>query len=71
MASFPKFYKHRRRKPVKKEILTIYCSCRLSVDGAEMVECHKCGEWFYFSCVCIKRDTMNNDEDWKCSSCFT
>ena len=27
MASFPKFYKHRRPKPVKKETLAIYCSC--------------------------------------------
>ena len=53
MASFPKFYKHRRPKAVKKETLAIYCSCRLPDDGVEMVECHECGERFHFSCVCI------------------
>ena len=54
---------------MKKETLAIDCSCRLPDDGAEMVECHECGEWFHFSCFLIKRDTLNNDEDWKCSSC--
>ena len=40
------------------------------VDGAAMIECSDCGEWFNTHCVSASPAALNNtDEPWYCTSC--
>ncbi len=51
-------------RPSKSEQIKVYCICRLTYDGARMISCSKCAEWFHTSCVVI-----NSRYDWFCSKC--
>ena len=72
LETFPIRSKCHRPKPFRKEIIPIYCACRLIDDGTKMVECSSCLEWFHQSCVhdIVSEYLLTNRElDWKYSSC--
>ena len=67
LSMFP--YKHRAWKPTTKtsrtEMLPIFCTCRLPDDGATMVECSACSEWYHVACI----PPFEIDADWFCIKC--
>ena len=62
LVTFPIKSKCRTPKPVRKEIIAIYCTCCLIADGTKMVECSSCLEWFHQSCVNVSEYLLTNRE---------
>ena len=46
----------------------IYCVCRLleSYDS-NMIECDKCGSWFHFKCMGLRKNALT--DSWFCTHC--
>ena len=67
LARFPTLGQRSPDKPVTQRI-HVYCICRLTDDGSEMIQCSTCDEWFHTFCVNI--DTRFLEEtDWTCRKC--
>lgn len=62
------------RKAIVKatQCIPIHCICRMpSMDGATMIECSGCGEWFHTNCVSPSPAALNNTEQpWYCVDCM-
>ena len=61
-----------KRRPGKPTIqrIPVYCICRLTDDGSQMVECIHCGEWFHTGCVHIEQAyIVDHNLEWTCEKC--
>ena len=52
LIEFPIVGQHSPDKPVTQQI-HVYCICRLTDDGSEMIQCSICDEWFHISSINI------------------
>ena len=67
---FPLRSKRRRINRPQLQRVPIFCICRLPDDGTQMVQCHKCEDWFHTKCVRVpKACLMKENQTWSCPSC--
>ena len=60
----------REHKQPAKEVIPIYCTCRLIDDGTRMIECAQCREWYHVGCVDVEKKYITKLKlDWFCESC--
>ena len=52
---FPIRGQRRRVSPARIDRFSIYCVCRLTDDGSQMIQCNHCQEWFHTNCVRVAR----------------
>lgn len=70
MMPFPIRGQRRRVSPARIETVNIYCVCRLTDDGSQMIQCSHCQEWFHTKCVRVARQYLKNvGLTWLCASC--
>ena len=67
MMPFPIRGLRRHICPPRIQKVAVFCVCRLTDDGSQMVQCHNCLEWFHTKCVQVPRD--KSDIPWLCASC--
>ena len=67
---FPIRGQRRKISPPRVETFHIHGICRLPDDGSQMVECHKCQNWFHTNCVRVTRAALKRQSvPWLCSAC--
>ena len=54
-----------------KEHLAVHCLCQRMEDGAPMLSCDSCSNWFHFGCVGRREDPSleSEIEHWNCPIC--
>ena len=70
MMPFPIRGKRRRVSPARIDTVNIYCVCRLTDDGSQMIQCNRCQEWFHTNCVRVARKYLVHvGLTWLCATC--
>ena len=60
LIEFPTVGQRSPNKPVTQRV-HVYCICRLTNDGSEMIQCSICDEWFHTRSL--------EEADWTCRKC--
>ena len=50
-----------RQKKTKTQKIRLYCICRRTHDGSQMIRCTNCNEWFHRKCVNEDADTVETE----------
>ena len=49
------------RCPKKHLFVHVYCVCRLPESyDSNMIECDKCGSWFHFKCMGLRKNALTD-----------
>ncbi len=63
------------RRAVRKprdldQLIPVFCVCRLTDTGTQMVQCSSCDEWYHTGCISIESKYIEStDLQWRCPSC--
>ena len=57
MKPFPASSGREHKQPVK-QVIPIYCTCRLIDNGTRMIECAQCREWYHVGCVNVDKSSL-------------
>ena len=52
----------------RKEVVELFCHCRMPYSGSFMIECATCAEWFHRSCENVPRK-VNAKTIFCCANC--
>ena len=52
----------------RKEVVELFCHCRMPYSGSFMIECTSCAEWFDRSCESVPMK-VNDKTIFYCCSC--
>ena len=70
LVPFPIRGQRRHVSPARIDKFSIYCVCRLTDTGSQMIQCNHCNEWFHTNCVIVARKYLKNiGLTWLCGSC--
>ena len=51
------------------KLIPVFCVCRLTDTGTQMVQCSACEDWFHTACISIPKRYLTSTIQWKCPSC--